>query len=310
MSNLFWKNDQGNLITLAATEFKTEEELERYLYQNPELLGELVIISRQTRTGTRKDIPDLTALDKDNNVVIIELKRGAADENIIAQVLRYAIWAETNPDSIKSLWHECDHKPDDMEINWESLSIKIMVVAASFPPVVLRLVNRIEYDVQLVEIARFTSGKNEFVLMNPRQSEAISTKGVTKSQRTWDETWYRKNYNPASVDIFLHTIRRVERLLRERGWKLETKFNKNYASFNYGSRNVFGATWIGSKSFCLFFKVPRKVSESINIVGLEPFRYEDEWHQVLYKVEGKDYPLEKLAPLFEAAYQHITGNKP
>lgn len=310
MANLFWKNDHDTLMTLVSDKFKTEEELETYLYKNPQLLGDLVIISRQVKSGTHKDIPDMIAVDADNNVVIIELKREIANENVIAQVLRYAIWAETNPDSIKNLWLECAHKPDDMVINWDSLNIKIMIVAPIIPASVMRLVNRITYPVELFEISRFISGANEFVLINPRQPESIPAIGVTKSQQVWDENWYRQNYNPVSVEVFMHTVRKIEKIVKDKGWKLESKFNKGYMSFKFGFPIVFGVTWIGSKSFCIFFKGPKEMFDKIQVTDLQPLRYEEEWNNILYKVEGKDYPIDKLMPLFEASYQKITGNKP
>lgn len=310
MTNLFWKNPSGSLTTLVSADFPTEEELEKYLYENPQLLGEIVIISRQTRSGSRRDIPDLVAVDADNSVVIIELKKGTATEDVIPQIMRYAVWAETNPDSIKNLWLECESKPDDMEINWDAINIKIMVIAASFPASVLRLINRIAYEVELVEIARFTSDKDEFVLVNPRQPETTRAAAVATGQRVWDEAWYRENYNPKSVDVFMHIIRRLEKLIEQREWKLETKFNKGYVSFKYGFPIVFSVTWIGSKSFCLSFKVPREVADSVKIVDWDPLRYEEEWKQVLYKVETKDAPIDKLRPLFEAAYRNIMGLEP
>jgi hypothetical protein len=111
------------------------------------------------------------------------------------------------------------------------------------------------------------------------------------------------------VDIFFHTLAGVEKIIKSKGWTLDTKFNKNYVSFKYGFPIVFGILWIGSKSFCLFFKLPQERANKIRIEGLTPLRYEEEWNQILYKVDSKDYPLEKLLPLFEASYQNITGNK-
>jgi len=48
------------------------------------------------------------------------MKNVTVDASIIPQVLQYAFWAETNPDSIKSLWLECENKPDDLTISWDS----------------------------------------------------------------------------------------------------------------------------------------------------------------------------------------------
>ncbi len=184
-----------------------------------------------------------------------------------------------------------------------------MIVAPNIPISVLRLVNRIAYPVELLEISRFTSGKNEFVLINPRQPDAIPSITVTKGQQVWDETWYRKNYNPSSVDAFIKTVHRIEKIIQDKGWRLETKYNKSYVSFKIWFPDRLGVSWLSSKSFCIFLKVPKAKADSIHIPGIDILRYEKEWNQVLYKVEGTDYPLEELMPLFEAAYQNISGNK-
>jgi len=70
---------------------------------------------------------------------------------------------------------------------------------------------------------------------------------------------------------------------------------------------VFGLTWLGSKSFALFFKVPKEIADQYQPSDWEPHRYENEWKQVLYKVDSVDILLEELTPLFEAAYGNIVG---
>lgn len=308
MSNLFWKTESGELATLAGSEFKTEEQLEDYLYANPQLLGELVIVSRQTKAGNHRDIPDLIGVDTDGNVVIIELKRGTATEDVIPQVLRYAIWAETNPDSIKALWLECDNKPDELEINWDSLGIRIMIIAASIPSNVLRLVNRIAYPTELVEVSRFSGESGElFVLVNPRTPEPIPKNKPATGQQVWDEQWYRDNYNPKSVTHFLATVKRIEKMIAEHDWHLEPKMNKNYVGFKYGFFNAFGVEWAGSKTFRLFFKLPKAVYESLDLSFVDHAAYDESWKQLECKVTGEDYPLQKLEPVFEAAYRQLAG---
>lgn len=306
MANLFWKTEETPFTTLIPHEFKTEEQLESYLYKYPQLLGDLIIISRQIKTGNYRDIPDLIAIDADNNVVIIELKKASASEDVIAQVLRYAIWAETNPDSIKNLWLECPRKPDDRQIDWDSIEIKIMIVAEEIPSNVLRLVNRITYTVELFEISRFISGKNEFVLVNQRIPENMN-RTVVRAQVVYDDAHYRSNFNPASAELFLQTANKVERIIKSKGWNLERKHNKTYIAFKLGFPQVCGVYWIGSKSFCIYFKLPRATAEAIHIEGITPLRYEDEWNQILYKIDSEDFPIEKLMPLFEAAYKYVSG---
>lgn len=308
MPNLFWRTTSGKTINLAETPFKTEDEFERYVYEVGDILSEIFILSRQVKTPSRKDIPDIVGVDEENNVVIIELKNHAVNEDIIPQVLRYAIWAETNPDSIRALWLEAKDVPDDVSINWDNLTVRIVIMAPVIPASVLRLVNKINYQVDLLEVQRFTSADgHEFILVNKREPDVSPAQRITKGTPEYNKDFYKKHHNNQSVEIFFKVIDRIDQLLAEYGWPLEKKFNKGYVGYKHGFFNVFGLTWVGSKSFALFFKVPNEVAEEFSKRGWQPLRYEKEWKQVLYKIDSEDFPIEKLKPLFEAAYKHIVG---
>lgn len=307
MPNLFWRKPSGEVLNVIESPFRTEEELERYLQKTRELLSDLFILKRQVRTSHRADIPDLIALDKEGSVVIIELKNGPVTEDVIPQVLRYAIWAETNPDSIRAMWLELETKPEDVSITWENLSVKVLIIAPSVSPRVLRLANKINYPVQFLEIKRFSAEKDEFILTSQLEPEPEPRVGVTRGQEVYDKDFYLANCNKASVPKFFETIDIVDEIVREKKWELEKKMNKYYVSYKYGFPIVFGVTWIGSKSFGLFFKLPKEKVDSIVISGIAPHRYEDEWKQVLYKVERPDRDVRKLIPLFDATFKHITG---
>lgn len=307
MPNLFWIRPSKQTLNVVESPFHSEEELEKYLYKTRELLSELFILKRQVRTGHRSDIPDLIALDKEGSVVIIELKNSVVTEDIIPQVLRYAIWAETNPDSIRALWIELPEKPEDIQIDWDNLTVKIVIMAPSISPRVVRLANKINYPVELLEIKRFSIGEDEFILTNEVEPEPEARIGITRGQEVYDKDFYLKNCNKDSVPKFFETIDQVDQLVHEKKWPLAKKMNKYYVSYKYGFPIVFGVTWIGSKSFGLFFKLPKEKALSIVIPNIAPHRYEEEWKQVLYKVESPDRDVRKLLPLFEAAFKHITG---
>jgi hypothetical protein len=309
MPNLFWKNKKGETLNVVGSPFNSEEEFENYIYKTREVLGDIFIIKRQIRASSGHDIPDMIGIDKENNVVIIEMKNGEVDENIIPQVLRYAIWAETNPDSIRALWLECKDKPDDISINWDNLTIKIIIIAPSIKLNVLRAVNKINYEVVLLEINKFATKHDEFILVDKLEPESPKGPRITRGLGVYDKDFYLENYNNESVEVFFHTANKLEKLVKQKGWRLEKKFNKGYVGFKYGFPNVFGITWVGSKTFCLFFKMPKSLSDKIKISGIKPYRYEEQWNQVLYKVEGKEYDLHKLMPLFDASYKYITGIK-
>ena len=98
MQNFFWKKNE-NLVSIEEVPFRTEEELEKYVFgEQAELLEDIFVFKRQVRAS--RDIPDLIGVDRDNNVVIIENKNTEVTEDILPQILRYALWAETNPDSV------------------------------------------------------------------------------------------------------------------------------------------------------------------------------------------------------------------
>ena len=307
MPNLFWRKSTGELLNVIESPFRTEEQLESYLWKTRELLSDLFIIKRQVRTAHHADIPDLVALDKEGSVVIIELKNCPVTEDVISQVLRYAIWAETNPDSIRAMWLELDDKPDDIDISWDNLNVKVLIIAPVVSSRVLRLANKINYPVQFLEIKRFSVDKDEFILTDQREPEPEVRIGITRGQEVYEKDFYLENYNKASVPKFFDTIGIVDQIIHDKGWKLEKKMNKGYVSYKYGFPIVFGVMWMGSKSFGMFFKLPKKDAESIKIPDFTPHRYEDEWKQILYKIEKPEDDVRKLMPVFEAAVRHITG---
>ncbi len=307
MPNLFWRSKDGQTINLAETPFKSEDEFERYVCDVGEILSEIFILSRQVKTPSRKDVPDIVGVDKENNVVIIEFKNQPVDEDIIPQVLRYAIWAETNPDSIRALWLEARDVPDDVSINWDNLNVRIIIMAPVIPVTVLRLINKINYEVDLLEVQRFAAEGHEFILVNKREPETPAKRKITKGTAEYNKEFYKEHRNTQSVEMFFAVSERIDDLVSSQGWPLEKKFNKGYIGYKHGFFNAFGLTWLGSKSFALFFKVPKETADQCQPSNWEPHRYEDEWKQVLYKIDSVDVPLEELAPLFEAAYRNIVG---
>ena len=74
--------------------------------------------------------------------------------------------AETNPDSIKSLWLEREDKPDQIEVDWDNFEVRIIVIAPSIDVATLEFVQRIDYPVDLLEIKRWVEGDNQLIMVN------------------------------------------------------------------------------------------------------------------------------------------------
>lgn len=305
MANLFWKGPDGTR-SLLATPFQTEEEFERTVFNTPDLLEDLFLLKRQVRGGSKAGIPDVVGIDSDGNVCIVELKNVAVDAAIIPQVLQYAFWAETNPDSIKSLWLEAEEKPEDISISWESFDVRIVVIAPEIRRSTLDIVEKINYPVDLVEVKRWVEGGNSFLLVNKLEPE--ERPGHVKPVRgleTYDAEFYRREYNKWSADEFLRFVSEVEKVIRGEEWALETKYNKHYCSFKAGFFNAFGIKWVGTKTFAFFFKLPED-----RAAELDPrmTRYEKQWKEAVYYIEPGKTKTKDYLPLMQAAYARLTGD--
>jgi len=69
---------------------KETEDIEEWIRKNPDILKEdLLIISKQKKMSSGRK-PDLLALDKSGNLVIIELKRDDSGKNVYWQAITYA----------------------------------------------------------------------------------------------------------------------------------------------------------------------------------------------------------------------------
>lgn len=305
MANLFWKSPKG-IKALLATPFKTEEELERIIFDESELLEEIFLLKRQVRGGNKPGIPDIIGMDSDGNVCILEIKNVPVDEKIIPQVLQYAFWAETNPDSIKSLWLEKPDKPDGITPAWDNLQVRILVIAPTIHRSTFDLVDKIDYPVDLIEVCRWIDGKNEFLHVDKLAEEGPKARVRPAAGRPdYTEEFYKSTFNPRSVDEFLKYSKEVEALIKAKGWGLDTNFKKLYCGFKAGAFNAFGVKWMGSKTFAFFFKIPEDEARRLNP---KMTRYEDSWKQAVYNIDPGKTKTRDFIPLFRAAHKRLTGD--
>ena len=88
----------AKLVIAQKTDLELENYIENWLENSPWALiqDELILwIGRQTSASVegRTIFPDLLAVDADGNLIVIELKRGEAPKQVVAQLLEYAAWA-------------------------------------------------------------------------------------------------------------------------------------------------------------------------------------------------------------------------
>ena len=304
MANLFWKTLRStkNLLSIP---FKNEEEFEKSIFETQIILEDVFLIKRQIRGGNKPGVPDIVGVDKDGNVCIIEMKNVAVDATIVPQVLQYAFWAERNPDSIKTLWLECKNRPDDLSISWDDFQVRIIIIAPNILRSTLDIVNKINYPVDLIEVKRWVEGNNQFLLVNRLEEEKRTIVKPVSGLEIYDRSFYEKHFNTHSVEHFIRYIKEVEKIIKDKKWPLETKYNNNYCGFKAGFFNAFGIKWIGSKTFAFFFKLPKSAADNIKI---EMTKYEGLWKEAVYYIDPEKTKTARFIPLFELAYKKITGD--
>jgi len=309
MKTLFWKSDNitKNLVT---KDFKSESAFEKYVFNNQDLLGDVIILYRQIHTGSRQGIPDMLGVDQDGNICIIEMKNIHVGEDILPQVLGYAIWAETNPDSIKAIWLESKNKPDDIQIDWDSIRIRVIVIAPSFKSNVLKMTSKIGYPVDLVQIQRFSFENDEFILVETMEEVKTRKAGITTAMEEWTWEYYEENHGKSNTHEFKKLVEALGNFANENGWNLPYNLNKYYTGFKYGNKVVFHVGWSTSSSstWQLRIKIPEKKVEGFTGNKWKFQRYDSPFNNALFRTKsGKFEGIEEMKEFLVMAYKIRSG---
>lgn len=91
MTTLYKIAGEG-LIPVQRKTLANEEMLEGWIADNPNIIGlDVLVIGRQLPTDYKGRI-DILAIDREGDLIIIELKRDRTPREVVAQVLDYASW--------------------------------------------------------------------------------------------------------------------------------------------------------------------------------------------------------------------------
>lgn len=180
-----WRLDQG-LTRLPPQGMDLEERLEDLLAKDISIASsDWMVIARQVPTPWGKRV-DLLALDRDGNLVVLELKRNKTEREVVAQVLDYGSWARKlraddlarmfndylksigNGGPVPSLNEEfcrvfgVRQMPEELNEEHE-----LVIVGASFDPATERIVEYLaeEHDVSInaVFFRVFKDGDREYL---------------------------------------------------------------------------------------------------------------------------------------------------
>lgn len=309
MLNLYWKfKDQSR--NLLSKPFQNEKEFEAYIFNNQDLLPDIYILYRQIRTGSKQGIPDMLGIDQDARICIIEMKDAEVGEDILPQVLTYAMWAETNPDSIKAIWLESKSRPEDIQIDWDSLEVRIIVIAPSFKPSVLKLSGKINYPLDLVQVRRFCFEENEFVLVETLAEIPQVKPTTTKTMGEWDWEFYEKEHSKDTTQEFHKVVDQLEGFVKKKNWNLPYNLNKYYTGFKLGNKVVFDVSWEGIRTWKVRMKVTQEIAQGYTGEIWEYQRYDAPFKNAIFRLKpGKPIDISELSALLVSAYKNVSGNQ-
>ena len=194
--------------------------------------------------------------------------------------------------------------PDDLEISWDDFRVRVIIIAPTILRSTLDIVNKINYPVDLIEVKRWVEDSNHLLLVNKLEQETGPRIRTVKGLVTYDEEFYKKQYNKNSAVEFLKYCDEVQALVEAKGWPLERKYNKHYCGFKAGFFNAFGVMFVGSKTFAFFFKIPE---EQLKDSPVEITRYDKGWKQAFVNIEPGKTKVKDYLPLFELAYKRFAG---
>lgn len=303
MVNLYWKN-QKQINNIESRPFASESDLEKFIFNNQSILGgDIFIFKRQVRTGSKDGIPDMLGIDTDGQICIIELKNIEANDDIVPQVLGYAIWAEENPDSMKNLWIECKNKPEEFFPNWDNLDIRILLIAPSFKQSVLKSSQKIAYPVELYKINRYGTENDEFIeveVLENKDKKIVTTKA--KEEYSWE--FYEQEYDKETTKQFKKIVDQIKQYCEKQNWNISYNLNKFYTGFKLGNRVVFYVHWEGKHAWSLIFKISENEIENFKSENWKFHKYDKNYNDAVFKSNNpENADINELDILFKKAYE-------
>ena len=185
MKTRLWEVKDDQLQRIKPSQLDFEDRLETWLCNDVSLLGDqLLIIGRQVPTRSGGAV-DLLAIDPDANLAVVELKRGKATREVVAQALDYASSvAEFGREEIENITRSFLHKEFDegfkkhfgVEVpDTVNERQRMIIVASSVATATSRIVEYLSrtygVDINCVSFSYFKTGDREFVLRSALLSE-------------------------------------------------------------------------------------------------------------------------------------------
>lgn len=175
-----WKVESEKLVELTKSNLDLEERIHRWIENDIRIiLPDAILIGSKVKTDHQKEI-DILAIDSSGDLIIIELKRGNAVRDVIAQILDYAAWASTLKESdlnqilqkqgrSETIYELLNKNFDDGESIEINENQKLLIIASDIDSITERIINFLSTKGLNINAATFNYYNNnstEFIARN------------------------------------------------------------------------------------------------------------------------------------------------
>ena len=217
-----WRIDSG-IQQVDLGDIPTEEQLESLLEKDPTILGDrLMVIGRQVQTDRGKRI-DLLGIDEDGTVRILELKRGRAAREAVAQVLEYGAWVQKlSRENITELFTSSSPEisfeeafentfgfapPDEINAG-HKLTLVSTQIDRDAQEIIEYLDAAYEVPINVIFFRYFKEGDREYIarnyLIEENQEPAGSRRKSSSKKELWNERDWYVAFNRSWEDAVTH----------------------------------------------------------------------------------------------------------
>jgi hypothetical protein len=231
-----WEVNKDSLIPIKRSQIDLESQLEDWISSDPSILNlDVLVIGRQVHTMFGGYI-DLLCINREGDLIIVELKRDKTPRDVVAQCLDYASWVcdlgfeeinticqKRSGKAIGEAYHECFDDPIPETIN-ENHQMVIVAVSLddSTERIIQYLTEKHSMNINAVFFNAFEiNGKQVIGRSFFKDPEEVEEKSNQGKRAAWT------GYLFVNSGIDFHDTR---------DWSLNTKYN--YISAGYGKSSI------------------------------------------------------------------------
>jgi len=285
----------GNVSEYKTVPVSREDEIENFLERHPSILEkDLFILGRQVITSDGSKV-DLMGLDKNGDVIIVELKKGETTRKVVSQILEYGVWAEpleydalnqiakqhSNLSNYPNLWRKFEAEigfvPETFNENQ-----RLYIVAEKIDNTTEKITRYLKergINISCIEL-RFFDG-DDGSIVNTRHvvgEERITHPNIESDSEEYDWNYYtnKKGWSDKQINATKLWIQEFEEFSKKREWETFVQFNKKYVAFKDKRKRNFLAlkNRRGLMRIEVRVKVPiKELEQSLDWKWYDPHQY-------------------------------------